>query len=87
LTAFNHYSIIHIVIWFIIARYTKIGWLLFLTLSIGWELLELFLPFDFAVEAIQNKMGDIFVNIFGYGFGKRTKKSVEVFESDWGRSG
>jgi hypothetical protein len=43
-------------------------------LSIGWELLELFLPFDFAVEAIQNKMGDIFVNIFGYGFGKRTKK-------------
>jgi len=36
-------------------------------------LLELVLPFDFAIETIQNKMGDIIVNILGYGFGKITK--------------
>tara|TARA_B100000408_G_scaffold136876_1_gene127565 strand:- start:1045 stop:1272 length:228 start_codon:yes stop_codon:yes gene_type:complete len=75
LTAINHYSIIHIIIWFLIARYTKISWFLFLTLSIGWELLELVLPFDFAIETIPNKMGDIIVNILGYEFGKKTKNS------------
>ena len=59
--------------WFLIARYTKIGWLLFLTVSIGWELVELLLPFDFAIETILNKIGDIILNIFGYGCGKKTK--------------
>ena len=59
--------------WFLIARYTKIGWLLFLTVSIGWELVELLLPFDFAIETILNKIGDIFLNTFGYGCGKKTK--------------
>ena len=59
--------------WFLIARYTKIGWLLFLTVSIGWELVELLLPFDFAIETILNKIGDIFLNIFGYECGKKTK--------------
>lgn len=86
MTAINHYSIIHIIIWIFIARYTKIGWLLFLTLSIGWELLELVLPFDFAIETIQNKMGDIIVNIIGYGFGKK-QKIIEVLESDGEQSG
>ena len=86
MTAIYHYSIIHIIIWFFIARYTKIGWLLFLTLSIGWELLELVLPFDFAIETIQNKMGDIIVNIIGYGFGKK-QKIIEVLESDGEQSG
>ena len=85
MTTINHYSIIHIIIWFLIARYTKIGWLLFLTLSIGWELLELVLPFDFAIETIQNKMGDIIVNILGYGFGKKSK-IIGVLEGDGGRS-
>ena len=33
----------------------------------GWELLELVLPFNFAAETIQNKIADIIVNILGYG--------------------
>ena len=35
----------------------------------GWELLELVLPFNFAAETIQNKIVDIIVNILGYGSG------------------
>jgi hypothetical protein len=35
----------------------------------SWELLELVLPFNFAIETIQNKIADIIVNILGYGSG------------------
>jgi len=76
--AINQYSIIHFVLWFLIAHYTKIGWLLFLTLSTGWELLELVLPFDFAIETIQNKIGDIIINILGYRLGLLFNKKSSI---------
>lgn len=69
MNAVNLYSIIHFIIWFLFARYARIGWLSFLSLSIGWELIELALPFDFATETIQNKIGDIIVNVLGYSSG------------------
>ena len=69
MNAVNHYSALHFIFWFLTARYCKIGWLLFLILSISWELLELVLPFNFAAETIQNKIVDIIVNILGYGSG------------------
>ena len=50
-------------------KYTGIGWLLFIAMSFGWELLELVLPYDFAFETILNKIFDIFVNFIGYGLG------------------
>ena len=62
----NHYSVIHFVFWCLIARYTKIGWLPFLALSISWELGELVLPFDFATETVENKIADVTMNILGY---------------------
>lgn len=73
----NHYSVIHFIIWFLLARYARISWLSFLSLSIGWELLELVLPFDFAIETIQNKIGDIIVNVLGYGSGLSLHKKNE----------
>jgi hypothetical protein len=69
MNAVNHYSALHFIFWFLTARYSKIGWLLFLILSMSWELLELVLPFNFAAETIQNKIADIIVNILGYGSG------------------
>ena len=69
MTAVNHYSAFHFIFWFLTARYSKIGWLLFLIMSMGWELLELVLPFNFVAETIQNKIVDIIVNILGYGSG------------------
>lgn len=72
----NYYSIPHFFIWFITGRYIKITWVLFLTLSIGWELLEMVLPFAFAEEWIGNKLADILVNSLGFYLGKHIRKGV-----------
>ena len=69
MNAVNYYSVFHFIFWFFSARYSSIGWLLFLILSMSWELLELVLPFNFALETIQKKIADIIVNILGYGSG------------------
>ena len=56
-------------------RFTRIGWITFLILSIGWEALELVLPFDFAVETWINKVGDIIINTAGFTLGMRYNKA------------
>ena len=48
--------------------------MIFLTLSIGWEFLELVLPFEFAEEWIGNKLADVVVNIVGFYLGNRLKE-------------
>jgi hypothetical protein len=69
MTFINYYSIIHFIIWFIYGKYFKRKWPLFLFLSVGWEIIELFIPFNFAIETTINKITDIFINIIGYSFG------------------
>ena len=69
MTIINHYSIIHFIIYYLFGRYTNIGWLLFLLISFGWEMLELVLPYEFAIETIPNKITDILFNYFGYSAG------------------
>ena len=69
MTIINHYSIIHFVFYYLFGRYTNIRWLLFLLISFGWEILELVLPYDFAIETMPNKVADILVNFIGYGVG------------------
>jgi len=56
-----------------VGRYMRISWLLFIILSIGWECLELVLPFEFAEEWFGNKLADIAVNTFGFYLGSRLK--------------
>ena len=65
----NLWSIGHFLQWFIIGRYVLKSWYIFLLLSIGWELFELILPYDFAREVWQNKVSDIMVNCCGYYLG------------------
>jgi hypothetical protein len=69
MTIINHYSIILFIIYYFVGRYTGIRWLLFLLFSFGWEMLELVLQYDFAIETIPNKIADILVNFIGYGVG------------------
>ena len=69
MTIINHYSIIHFIICYLVGRYTGIRWLLFLLFSFGWEMLELVLPYNFAIETVPNKIADILVNFIGYGLG------------------
>jgi hypothetical protein len=65
----NLYSISHFLIWLLSGRFILRSWPLFLALSIGWEFLELILPFEFAVETLDNKCADIVVNCVGFSVG------------------
>ena len=69
----NLWSLGHFVQWSIIGRFFLKNWYVFLFLSIGWELLELVLPYEFAKETWDNKVSDVFVNIAGFWVGKRTR--------------
>ncbi len=48
-------------------------WPIFLTLSIGWEVMEWFLPFEFAIEELTNKAADLVFNMGGFILGRHLK--------------
>jgi len=69
----NLWSLGHFVQWSMIGRFFLKNWYVFLFLSIGWELLELVLPYEFAKETWDNKVSDVFVNVAGFWLGNRTR--------------
>ena len=73
---FNYYTISHFLIWLLFGRFTSIGWIAFLLLSIGWEVFELALPFGFAVETLENKVGDVVVNMLAFLVGLKWRQSA-----------
>jgi len=78
----NIYSLSHFLIWFFSGRYLLRNHAIFLILSIGWEVLELFLPFEFAIETWDNKIADILVNCIGYSLGHLLWNRMSVDKSD-----
>ena len=73
----NFYSLAHLLIWLVVGRFIFKSWRLFFLLSLSWELLELVLPYDFAIESWINKASDILVNTIGYYFGLRWKSNTD----------
>ena len=69
----NVWSLGHFVQWSIFGRFMLKNWYVFLFLSIGWEFLELVLPYEFAKETIDNKISDVVVNIAGFWIGNRIR--------------
>ena len=69
----NLWSLGHFVQWSLVGRFILTNWYVFLILSIGWEFLELALPYEFAKETIDNKISDVFVNIAGFWIGNRIR--------------
>ena len=69
----NMYSVSHFFIWSTAGRFFLSNWQVFLLLSVGWELLELVLPFEFAVEDWGNKGMDLVVNTLGFYIGNRLR--------------
>jgi glycopeptide antibiotics resistance protein len=74
----NLWSLGHFIQWSFVGRFLLKNWYLFLVLSIGWEVLELYLPYEFAKETWENKISDIFVNILGFWLGKRIRIELEA---------
>jgi len=77
MTLLNLWSLGHFVQWAGVGRFLLSNWYVFFALSVGWELLELYLPFEFAKETLENKMSDIFVNIVGFWLGNRVRIHLE----------
>jgi hypothetical protein len=61
--------------WLFIGRFVFSNWYIFFILSVGWELIELILPYEFAVETLENKISDIVVNSFGFYLGVKLKNN------------
>ncbi len=62
--------------WFSISRYIFTNWYLFIALSVGWEILELYLPYEFAIEETANKISDLIVNTIGFWLGIKSRQKV-----------
>ena len=69
----NLWSLGHFVQWSLVGRFILRNWYVFLFLSIGWEFLELVLPYEFAKETIDNKISDVIVNVAGFWIGNRIR--------------
>ena len=68
----NKYSLWHIAFWYSMSQFSEIETQHMLTLSLGWEFLELYLPFKFAEESYLNKFFDVLFNSLGFYMGKQT---------------
>ena len=62
----NHYSLIHFVEYGILSLLPMIKTLYMWSISLGWELLELFLPYNWARESWLNKLFDLLFNWLGF---------------------
>ncbi|MEE2758850.1 MAG: hypothetical protein VYA86_02600 [Candidatus Thermoplasmatota archaeon] len=72
----NLWSLGHFVQWSFLGRFVFTNWYLFLALSISWELLELFLPYEFVSETWANKISDLVVNTLGFYLGLEFRKET-----------
>jgi len=70
----NLWSLGHFIQWSFLGRLVFTNWYLFIFLSVGWELLELVLHYEFAIESWGNKVSDIVVNTLGFYLGLSLRK-------------
>jgi hypothetical protein len=62
----NYYSIIHFVEYAILGLIKSVKMLHIWMISIGWEIIELFIPYHWARESWLNKLLDLGFNFSGY---------------------
>ena len=62
----NHYSLIHFLEYGLLSLVPMIKNIHMWSISIGWELLELYLPNDWARESWLNKLFDLLFNWLGF---------------------
>ena len=78
----NIWSLGHFVQWTFIGRYILRNWWIFIFLSVGWEVLELYLPYEFVKETWDNKISDLVVNTIGFAIGKWIRYDPEILQSN-----
>ena len=75
MSVLNLWSLGHFMQWSFLGRFVFSNWYIFFILSVGWELIELILPYEFAAETLENKISDIVVNTFGFYLGVKLKNN------------
>ena len=75
MSVLNLWSLGHFIQWSFLGRFVFSNWYIFLILSVGWELIELILPYEFAAETLENKISDIVINTFGFYLGIKLKNN------------
>ena len=70
----NYYSVIHFIEYIILSLLPFVKFVHVATLSISWEILEIFIEHEWAKESGGNKLFDIIFNISGFIFGKTLLK-------------
>ena len=78
----NIWSLGHFIQWTFIGRYLLRNWWIFIFLSVGWEVLELYLPYEFVKETWDNKISDLVVNTIGFAIGKWIRYDPETLQSN-----
>ncbi|MBT4135173.1 hypothetical protein HOE39_02420 [Candidatus Woesearchaeota archaeon] len=72
---FTMYSPVHFLIWYVLAKQTKLTWKWFFILSLSWEVFEwissIYFTSNFFVENTTNRLADIAINILGFYLGKK----------------
>ncbi|MDA9714514.1 phosphatidylserine synthase [Euryarchaeota archaeon] len=74
----NIWSLGHFIQWTFVGRFLFRNWWIFFTLSIGWEILELYLPYEFVKETWDNKISDLVVNTIGFLIGIRLRYDTKT---------
>ena len=71
----NLWSLGHFLQWTAVGRFLLTNWPVFFILSLGWEVLELYLPFEFVNETWDNKFSDLVVNTIGFALGLQMRSN------------
>ena len=74
----NIWSVGHFLQWAFVGRFLLNNWYIFLILSVGWECLELGLPYEFAQETWDNKISDLVVNCLGFYLGVAIRQHQSI---------
>ena len=72
----NYYSLLHLFEYSVLALLKVIKIWHFWVISIGWEILELFLPYNWARESWSNKLFDLGFNFSGFFLTRRFFKKL-----------
>ena len=77
LALLNIWSLGHFIQWTFVGRFLFRNWWIFFALSIGWEILEPYLPYEFVKETWDNKISDLVVNTIGFIIGIRLRYDTQ----------
>ena len=73
----NLWTVGHFLMWMVVGRFLFKSWLIMIFLSVAWEALEYYLPYEIAKEPWLNKFTYLIANSLGFYVGLKIRKYFE----------